>query len=121
MAWVCFSHYDWNCADAESARSVALNPESADTHNCRAWMLVPLNRMEEAVSERKKAMDIDPFSWPWVLVQTLDQNREFDAAIKEARMRLGANPTNASLHSTLSGSYLHKGMERRLLRSWKHP
>ena len=27
-------------------------------------------------------------------------------------MRLGANPTNVSLHSALSGSYLHKGMER---------
>lgn len=112
MAWVCLMRYDWSCADAESARSVALNPESAATHHCRAWMLIALNRMDEAVSERKKAMDIDPYSWPWVLVQTLDQNRDFGAAIKEARMRLGANPTNASLHSALSGSYLHKGMER---------
>jgi TolB-like protein/DNA-binding winged helix-turn-helix (wHTH) protein/Tfp pilus assembly protein PilF len=112
MAWVCLMRYDWSCVDAESARSVALNPESAATHHCRAWMLIALNRMDEAVSERKKAMDIDPYSWPWVLVQTLDQNREFDAAIKEARMRLGANPTNAALHITLSESYLHKGMER---------
>ena len=112
MAWVCLRRYDWNCADAESARAVALNPESAATHHCRAWMLIALNRMDEALKERKKAMDIDPYSWPWVLVQTLDENHAFDAAISEAHMRLGANPTNAVLHSALSRSYLHKGMER---------
>jgi TolB-like protein/DNA-binding winged helix-turn-helix (wHTH) protein len=112
MAWVCLMRYDWNCADAESARSVALNPDSAAAHHCRAWMLIPLNRMDEAVRERKKAMDIDPFSWPWVLVQTFDEDQAFDAAISEAHMRLGANPTNARLHGELSRAYLHKGMER---------
>jgi TolB-like protein/DNA-binding winged helix-turn-helix (wHTH) protein len=111
MAWVCLQRYDWSCADAESARSVALNPDSAAAHHCRAWMLIPLNRMDEAVRERKKAMDIDPFSGPWILVQTLDENHAPDAAISEARMRLGANPTNAALHSVLSLAYLHKGME----------
>jgi TolB-like protein/DNA-binding winged helix-turn-helix (wHTH) protein len=112
MAWVCLRRYDWNCADAESARSVELNPASAAAHHCRAWMLIPLNRMDEALNERKKAMDIDPYSWPFVLAQTLDENHAFDAAIGEARMRLGANQTNAALHSTLSAAYLHKGMER---------
>jgi TolB-like protein len=112
MAWVCLQRYDWSCADAESARSVALNPDSAAAHHCRAWMLIPLNRMDEAVRERKKAMDIDPYSWPWVLIQTLDWNHAFDAAISEANMRLGANPTNVGLHSALSGAYLHKGKER---------
>jgi Tfp pilus assembly protein PilF len=112
MAWACLSRYDWSCADSESARSVALDPESADTHNCRAWMLVALNRTDEAVSERKKAMDIDPFSWPSVLVQTLNQDHAFDAAISEAHMRIGANPNNALLHYSLSTAYLRKGMER---------
>ncbi len=112
MAWVCLMRYDWNCADAESARSVALNPDSAAAHHCRAWMLIPLNRMDEAIRERKRAMDIDPFSWPWVLIRTFDEDRDFDAAISEAHMRLGANPTNARLHSALSRSYLHKGKER---------
>jgi predicted Zn-dependent protease len=75
-------------------------------------MLIPLNRMDEAVRERKKAMDIDPFSWPWVLVQTFEENHSFDAAINEARMRLGADPTNAALHGVLSRAYLYKGMEK---------
>jgi TolB-like protein/DNA-binding winged helix-turn-helix (wHTH) protein len=112
MAWVCLMRYDWDCADAESARSVAMNPDSAAAHHCRAWMLIALNRMDEAVRERKKAMDIDPFSGPWVLVQTFDEDQAFDAAISEAHMRLGANPTNARLHGELSRAYLHKGMER---------
>jgi tetratricopeptide (TPR) repeat protein len=112
MAWVCLRRYDWNCADAESARSVALNPDSAAAHHCRAWMLVPLNRMDEAVRERKRAMEIDPFSWPSALIQIFDWNRAFDAAISEAHMRLGANPNNAGLHSALSRAYLHEGKER---------
>jgi TolB-like protein/DNA-binding winged helix-turn-helix (wHTH) protein len=112
MAWVCLRRYDWNCADAESARAVALNPESAAAHHCRAWMLVPLNRMDEAIRERKRAMEIDPFSWSSALIQTFDWNRAFDAAISEAHMRLGANPTNPGLHRALWQVYLHKGEER---------
>jgi tetratricopeptide (TPR) repeat protein len=68
--------------------------------------------MDEAVSERKKAMEIDPYSWPWVLIQTLNEDHAFDAAISEGRMRLGANPTNVTLHGELSRSYLRKGMEK---------
>jgi hypothetical protein len=83
-------------------------------------MLIPLNRMDEAVRERKKAMDIDPFSWPWVLVQTFEENHSLDAAITEARMRLGPNPTNAALRGVLSRAYLSKGMEKGPLRSWKN-
>jgi tetratricopeptide (TPR) repeat protein len=75
-------------------------------------MLVPLNRMDEAVRERKRAMEIDPFSWPSALIQIFDWNRAFDAAISEAHMRLGANPNNAGLHSALSRAYLHEGKER---------
>jgi tetratricopeptide (TPR) repeat protein len=75
-------------------------------------MLVPLNRMDEAVRERKRAMEIDPFSSPSALIQIFDWNRAFDAAISEAHMRLGANPNNAGLHSALSRAYLYEGMEK---------
>src|ERR1700751_4324619 len=46
------------------------------------------------------------------MVQTLDQNHAFNAAISEAHMRLAAYPTSVPLHGELSRSYLLTGMEK---------
>jgi TolB-like protein/DNA-binding winged helix-turn-helix (wHTH) protein len=107
-----FYRWDWKAAERESARALELNPNFADGHHLRSYVLCSLNRMDEAVQEEKKTMELDPFAKPWVLSFALIRARQFDAALNEARLRSVAQPNNASLHYLLSYAYFFNGMER---------
>ena len=107
-----FYRWDWKAAERESARALELNPNFADGHHLRSYVLCSLNRMDEAVQEEKKTMELDPFAKPWVLSFALIRARQFDAALNEARLRSVAQPNNASLHYLLSYAYFFKGMEK---------
>jgi len=107
-----FYRWDWKAAERESARALELNPNFAEGHHLRAYVLRSLNRMDEAVQEEKKAMELDPFAKPFALGFTLIRARQFDAALNEARIRSDAQPNNASLHHLLSYAYFFKGMEK---------
>ena len=107
-----FYRWDWKAAERESARALELNPNFADGHHLRSYVLCSLNRMDEAVQEEKKTMELDPFAKPWVLSFALIRARQFDAALNEARLRSVAQPNNASLHHLLSYAYFFKGMEK---------
>src|SRR5882672_4575982 len=106
--------YRWNWAEAEkeSARAVELNPNLEVAHFARSYALRPLNRMEEALQEEKKAMELDPFSEPGALVYILIRMRRFNDALNEARVRSDAQPNNAELHDLLSYAYFCNGMEK---------
>jgi adenylate cyclase len=55
--------YDWPGAEQEFKRAIELNPNDADAHYRYAWnYLMPLGRSEQAISEMKKALELDPFS-----------------------------------------------------------
>jgi TolB-like protein/DNA-binding winged helix-turn-helix (wHTH) protein len=107
-----FYRWDWKAAERESARALELNPNFAEGHHLRAYVLRSLNRMDEAVQEEKKTMELDPFAKPFVLGFALMRARQFDAALNEARIRSGAQPNNAGLHHLLSYAYFFKGMEK---------
>jgi TolB-like protein/DNA-binding winged helix-turn-helix (wHTH) protein len=106
--------YRWNWAEAEreSARAVELNPNFAQGHHLRAYALRPLNRLDEALQEEKKAMELDPMARSWALVVALMRLRQFDAALNQARILSQARPNDAFLHSILSEAYFLKGMEK---------
>jgi TolB-like protein/DNA-binding winged helix-turn-helix (wHTH) protein len=107
-----FYRWNWAVAERESARAVELNPNLAEGHFVRSYVLRPLNRMDEALQEEKKAMELDPLSEPDALVFVLIRMRNFDAALNEARIRSDAQPNNADLHEVLSEAYSLKGMEK---------
>ena len=56
--------YDWNWAGAEQKfrRAIALNPSYATAHQWYASCLVQMNRFPEALSEIKRAQELDPLS-----------------------------------------------------------
>ncbi len=114
-----FLRWDWERAERESARAVELNPSYAEAHRVRGYVLETLNRTEESLQERKKAMELDPFSRPWALAQALLHARRFDAALNEARARSEAQPDNASLRAMLVDAYVQKGMEKEAAQEWE--
>ena len=107
-----FYRWNWEAADRESARALELNPNLAESHHLRSYVLRPLNRIDEALQEEKKAMELDPFARPWALGYALLRARQFDAALNEARVRSDAQPNNPDLHDLLSQAYVFKGMEK---------
>jgi hypothetical protein len=107
-----FYRWDWRAADRESARALELNPNFAEGHHLRSYVLRSLNRTDEAVQEEKRTMELDPFAKPFVLGFALIRARQFGAALNEARIRSDAQPNNASLHQLLSYAYFFKGMEK---------
>ncbi len=107
-----FYRWNWEAADRESARAVDLNPSFAEGHHLRSYALRPLNRMDEALQEQRKAIELDPFAKPWALGYALLRARQFDAALSEARLRSEAQPNNADLHDLLSQVLFSKGMDK---------
>ena len=114
-----FYRWNWAAAERESARAVELDPSSAEHHHLRSYTLRPLNRMDEALQEEKKAMELDPFARSDALGMTLIRARQFDAALNEARLRSDAQPNNADLHGLLGYAYLFNGMEKEAEREWE--
>jgi TolB-like protein/DNA-binding winged helix-turn-helix (wHTH) protein len=107
-----FYRWNWVAAERESARAVELNPNAAEIHHLRSYALRPLNRMDEALQEQRKAMELDPFARPYQLGYALIRMRQFDAALNEARIRRDVQPNNADVHYLLSQVYFLKGMEK---------
>jgi TolB-like protein/DNA-binding winged helix-turn-helix (wHTH) protein len=107
-----FYRWNWVAAERESARAVELNPNAAEIHHLRSYALRPLNRMDEALQEQRKAMELDPFARPYQLGYALIRMRQFDAALNEARIRRDVQPNNADVHYLLFYVYLYKGMEK---------
>ncbi len=89
--------WDWADADREILRAISLDPQNGELYYLRADLLQAVNRNAEAIELGKKAMEIDPFSRPYALASLYEYARQFDAALKEIRLRLEANPNNLDL------------------------
>jgi TolB-like protein/DNA-binding winged helix-turn-helix (wHTH) protein len=103
---------DWDCAhaDAESQRAIALDPNYAEAHHLRSYILMAMNRPDEAVQEQKRGTEADAFQRPWALGFTYYRVRQFDAAITELRLRTDASPRDGGTRFILSDVYWSKGM-----------
>jgi TolB-like protein/DNA-binding winged helix-turn-helix (wHTH) protein/Flp pilus assembly protein TadD len=119
MAAAYLCRWDWQGAERESARAVELNPNFAEGHHLRAYVLQALNRTNEALEEQKKATGLDPVVRPWALSRELIRAHQFDAALTEARLRSQAQPDSARLHNALGNAYLYRGMEKDAVHEWE--
>ena len=56
--------HEWRLADAEPAfrRALALDPGDATAHNSYAQYLFATGRRDEAIAERRRAIELDPLS-----------------------------------------------------------
>jgi TolB-like protein/DNA-binding winged helix-turn-helix (wHTH) protein len=111
LAMLClFSAWDWPRAEAESLRTLELEPGFANGHHVRSYVLLVTNRDSEALQEEKRANEIDPFEKPWSLGRLYILLRQYDAAINDLRLREDADPNEPAMPSYLSKAYWLKGM-----------
>lgn len=104
-AWLDF---DWRGAEDDFDRAAALSPAAVETHWLRTMVLLPHNRMEEAVQEMERAIELDPLSsvlhslFAWLLAFM----RDFDRALAESETALALAPEHP-VALALRGSVLY--------------
>ncbi len=95
--------WDWESADKEYGRALALNPGYATAHQWYASHLMVLGRNSEAISELKKAERLDPLSLiiSADLADVLCVARLFDESLQQSRRALALDPYFAVAHYLL--------------------
>jgi adenylate cyclase len=88
--------FDWARAEREFCRGLELNPSSSVARYYHAaYGLFPLGRLEEALTEMRRALELDPLD-PFVssnIGYLLHANRQFEAAIAQLRHAIDLDPT----------------------------
>src|SRR5262249_52055642 len=107
-----FGRWDFDGADRESARVIRLDPNFAEGHHLRSYVLLALNRTGEAVQEQKMSMELDALIRTDGLCYVQLLAHHFASALSEARPRLEARPTDPDLLHVLAEAYRLKGMNR---------
>ena len=110
--------WDWADADREMLRAISLDPQNGELYYLRACLLQAVNRDAEAIELGKKAMEIDPFSRPYALASLYQYARQFDATLKEIRLRLEATPNNLDLLGLEMDTFRRMGNYKEAVDVW---
>ena len=92
--------FDWHGAEREFCRALELSPSSAvvryDYAWCYAmWFLYPLGRVEQALTEMRRALELDPLDpfYNSLLGHLLHATRRVEAAIVQLKHAIDLDPT----------------------------
>ncbi|MFH1312450.1 MAG: protein kinase [Candidatus Eisenbacteria bacterium] len=104
--------YDWVAAERELKTAIELNPSYASAHQWYALCLVIMSRDEEAITEIKRAQELDPLS---LIINVAAGfvayfTRRYDEALKECRKVLDMDSTFPVTHMALALIYEQRGM-----------
>jgi len=107
-----FYRWNWRAAEQESRRAIELNPNFAEAYHLYSFVLLALNRADEAVEAQRTSQALDPFARPWALGAALVSVGKYKEAETEIRQRLEALPTHRILHYELAQCLLMQGREK---------
>jgi serine/threonine-protein kinase len=108
------SEFDWHGAEREFRRALELNPSSAIVrYSYAAWFLRPVGRVEQALTETRRALALDPLD-PFcssLLGYLLHTARQFEPAVAQLQHAIDLDPTFFFSYWLLSITY---GLNERL-------
>jgi TolB-like protein/DNA-binding winged helix-turn-helix (wHTH) protein/Flp pilus assembly protein TadD len=106
--------FDWDldAGGKEFQRAIELNPGYATAHHWYAWHLTLLDRFDEAITEMRKAENLDPLSLiiNADLAELLGLAHSYDDSIRQSLKTIEMDPNFALAHSQLAQAYLQKHM-----------
>jgi tetratricopeptide (TPR) repeat protein len=108
-----FNNWNWAEAERHYQRAIELNPNYATAHHWYAeGYLMPVGRADQAISEIRKAQELDPLSA--VIAADLGKElyfvRRYDQALVELRRALELDTNFVSAHNWISDTLLEKRM-----------
>jgi serine/threonine protein kinase/tetratricopeptide (TPR) repeat protein len=108
--------FDWHGAEREFCRALELSPSSAvvryDYAWCYAmWFLYPLGRVEQALTEMRRALELDPLDpfYNSLLGHLLHATRQFEPAVAQLQHAINLDPTFFFSYWFLSIVYVLNG------------
>ncbi|MEW6208486.1 MAG: winged helix-turn-helix domain-containing protein [Acidobacteriota bacterium] len=113
--------WDWEGADEEFKKAIALNPNSSIAHMWYGELLSATGRHEEAIETMEQARRLDPLDaminsdLAWIYYMA----RRFDLALEQSRKTLELDPSLAWVHWMMGTIYYLKGMEREAVEAYK--
>ena len=121
LSGFCLDLYDWNweLAEKEYKRALALNPSYATAHHWYAWHLIVTGRHSEAIAESRKAESLDPLS-PIIsadLADALCVAHLCDESVQQSRKTLEMHPYFAVAHYQLGQALTQKRMHTEAIAS----
>ncbi len=112
--------WDWVGTEGEIQRALELAPNRADFHGLKAMYLTAMGRPEEAVTEARRAVELDPYAQRLTLVTVYTHARRYDDVIRETKRVLEYKPDMPP--TPLAYCYFLKGMYDEFLALLeKHP
>ena len=103
---------DYSGADKDFQRAIALNPNYAESHQWYGNTLERMGRLDEAMVENRRAVELDPLSL--VMNLNLGQDfyfaRKYDQAIEQFRKTIELDPSFPAAHAFLGLTYVQKSM-----------
>lgn len=121
LAHAYFHEFAWAKAEREFENGIELNQNYAVGHFYFANYLLVMERMEEALTEARRAQALDPVSLPTGsnTAMALYFNRQYDEAIEECMRVLEIDPKFARSYEDLGRAYLEKGMRHQAMSAFK--
>jgi TolB-like protein/Tfp pilus assembly protein PilF len=107
-----FYYWNWKEAEQNFKYSLEINPNRSLNHLYYSFLLTVTGRHEEAISEVKRAQELDPLS-AYINTytgRTFDYAGHFDRALEEYQMTLALNPNYFLAHFHLGQAYFAKSM-----------
>jgi TolB-like protein/Flp pilus assembly protein TadD len=108
--------YEWNLPEAqkEFGKALQLRPGYATAHQFYGYYLTAMGKLDEAIVERKKAVELDPIS-PLLnsaLAEAYYHARRFDVTIDESHKALELDPGYAIALVNIGRAYAQMGMHQ---------
>jgi TolB-like protein/Flp pilus assembly protein TadD len=108
--------YEWNFPEArkEFETALRLRPEYATAHQFYGYYLTAMGKSDEAIAERKKALDLDPISplLSSALGEAYYHARRFDVAVEQNKKALELDPSYAIALVNIGRGYEQMGMHQ---------
>ena len=106
-----YYEWDWNGAEDQFQKGIALNPNYPLLHHWRSLNLIAMGRMDEARAAMRRALDLDPL----LLVTNVNLGRidyyegRYDQAIKQYQRALELDKDFMRTHLRLGLAYVQQG------------
>ena len=106
-----YYRWDWEAAEREFRKAIALDPSLSEARFEYAWFLSCQRRFPEALSQAQLAVDRDPLSVTanLALGDICFQARQDERAIRQLWRTAQLEPNDSRAHGFLSGIYEEKG------------